>query len=364
MMAPTDKGLSPGCVQVLLKSPILLESQMETIKGDTTLKTQTFGLTFKAGTKGALEAAVQKLCSDVEAAVRAGCQCVVLSDRATGVALDPEQPPIPSLLATGAVHHHLIRTGLRSDTSIVVDTAQAFSTHHAAMLIGYGAHAICPYLAYETARQWRLSSRTQSLIKSGKVPDVSVEGAQKNLKKSLEKGILKILSKMGISLLSCYHGAQIFECYGLGKGVVDMCFTGSVSRIGGMNMDDLQREAESFWVKVSGVLWVCGCGGVELSPAARVCNSVPAASTHPCTEAVTCISQLLITHWCVNPFPPTGLPGQGHVQAGGLWLHPVQAQGRVPLQQPDHGQAAAQVHRPGRRQRRRPRRLPGLHEAL
>jgi glutamate synthase (ferredoxin) len=83
--------------------------------------------------------------------------------------MNAEQVPIPALLATGAVHHHLIRTGLRSDTSIVVETAQAFSTHHAAMLIGYGAHALCPYLAYETARQWRLSSRTQSLVKSGKV---------------------------------------------------------------------------------------------------------------------------------------------------------------------------------------------------
>lgn len=82
------------------------------------------------------------------------------------------------------------------------------------------------------------------------MPDISVADAQKNLKKSLEKGILKILSKMGISLLSCYHGAQIFECYGLGKAVVDLAFTGSVSRIGGMDLNDLQREAEGFWIKV------------------------------------------------------------------------------------------------------------------
>jgi len=243
--------LNPGSDsyrQVLLKSPILLESQMETLKGDTELGTKTFALNFTAGESGALEAAVRKLCGDVEAAVQAGCQCVVLSDRAGGE-MDAGKPPIPSLLATGAVHHHLIKTGLRSDTSIVVDTAQAFSTHHAAVLIGYGAHAICPYLAYETARQWRLSPRTQALIKTGKVPDITVPDAQKNLKKSLEKGILKILSKMGISLLSCYHGAQIFECYGLGRGVVDLCFAGSVSRIGGMDLNDLQREAESFWIK-------------------------------------------------------------------------------------------------------------------
>jgi len=82
------------------------------------------------------------------------------------------------------------------------------------------------------------------------VPDISVKDSQKNLKKSLEKGILKILSKMGISLLGCYHGAQIFEAYGLGRDVIDTAFTGSVSRIGGMNFADLQREAESFWAKV------------------------------------------------------------------------------------------------------------------
>eukprot|EP00879_Flechtneria_rotunda_P013236 GHRR01013821.1.p1 GENE.GHRR01013821.1~~GHRR01013821.1.p1 ORF type:complete len:818 (+),score=242.98 GHRR01013821.1:285-2456(+) len=164
--------LNPGADtyrQVLLNSPILLETQMATIAQDTQLGTKTFPITFKARLQGSLTAALQQLCADVEQAVKAGCQCVVLSDRVTQSAMQPDVVPIPSLLATGAVHHHLIRTGLRSDTSIVVETAQAFSTHHAAMLIGYGAHAVCPYLAYETARQWRLSSRTQSLIKSGKV---------------------------------------------------------------------------------------------------------------------------------------------------------------------------------------------------
>ena len=104
------------------------------------------------------------------------------------------------------------------------------------------------------------------MIKSGKVADLSVEDAQKNLKKALEKGTLKILSKMGISLLSCYHGAQIFECYGLGPEVVDTAFRGSVSRIGGLDLADLQRESESFWTKVQPWL-LCserggqGCGG-------------------------------------------------------------------------------------------------------
>jgi len=233
--------------QVLLKSPILLESEMAAIAQDKVLGSKSFKLVFEGGKAGALEGALKKLCSDVEAAVKAGCQCVVLSDRVD--VTDPKHPPIPALLAVGAVHHHLIKTGLRSDTSIVVDTSTCFTTHQAAALIGYGAHAICPYLAYETSRQWRLSARTQSLIKAGKVPDLSVKDAQKNLKKSLEKGILKILSKMGISLLQCYHGAQIFEAYGLGSDVVDLCFKGSVSRISGMSLSDLQRESEAFWSK-------------------------------------------------------------------------------------------------------------------
>ena len=88
------------------------------------------------------------------------------------------------------------------------------------------------------------------MVKSGKMADMSVADGQKNFKKAIEKGVLKILSKMGISLLSCYHGAQIFEIYGLGDEVVDLAFRGSVSRIGGLSIDDLQREAESFWIKV------------------------------------------------------------------------------------------------------------------
>ena len=95
------------------------------------------------------------------------------------------------------------------------------------------------------------------MIKSGKVPDVSIADAQQNYKKALEKGMLKILSKMGISLLSCYHGAQIFEIYGLGKEVVDTAFRGSVSRIGGLSLDEIQRESESFWIKVGLLMLPC-----------------------------------------------------------------------------------------------------------
>jgi glutamate synthase (ferredoxin) len=236
--------------QILLKSPVLLEGEVEAIKTDTILGTKTFNVAYQMGAPGALKAAIEALCCDVEAAVRAGCECVVLSDRPlAGSTPDASRSPIPPLLAVGAVHHHLIRVGLRTETSIVSETAQCFSTHHVAMLVGFGAHAVCPYLGFESCRQWRASPRTGNLIKTGKVPDVSPARATMNFKKALEKGLLKILSKMGISLLSCYHGAQIFEVYGLGRDVIDLAFAGTVSRIGGMSFDDIQRETDAFWAK-------------------------------------------------------------------------------------------------------------------
>jgi glutamate synthase (ferredoxin) len=160
---------------------------------------------FEAGKPGALKAALEELCAAAEGAVRGGAGCLVISDRGE---LDEARVPIPTLLAVGAVHHHLITARLRSDTSIVAETAQAFSTHHIAVLVGYGAHGVVPYLALESCRQWQCAPRTKNLVKSGRIPALSMRAAQRNFKKALEKGVLKILSKMGISLLSCYHGAQ------------------------------------------------------------------------------------------------------------------------------------------------------------
>lgn len=144
---------------------------------------------------------------------------------------------MPSFLATGAIHHRLIQEGLRSKCSIVVDTAQCWSTHHYACLVGYGASAICPYLALETVRQehTRISATKKGL-------EIDIIQAQLNYKKAIEKGLLKILSKMGISLLSSYQGAQIFEILGLADDVVAIAFKGSTSRVGGLSMDDVERE--------------------------------------------------------------------------------------------------------------------------
>lgn len=235
--------------QVILSSPVLNEGELDSLLKDPLLKSHVLPTFFdiRKGLDGSLEKTLNKLCEAADEAVRNGSQLLVLSDRSDEP--EPTRPAIPILLAVGAVHQHLIQNGLRMSASIVADTAQCFSTHQFACLIGYGASAVCPYLALETCRQWRLSNKTVNLMRNGKMPSVTIEQAQKNFCKAVKTGLLKILSKMGISLLSSYCGAQIFEIYGLGKDVVDLAFCGSVSKIGGLTLDELARETLSFWVK-------------------------------------------------------------------------------------------------------------------
>lgn len=235
--------------QVILSSPVLNEGELEFLLKDPYLKPQVLQTFFdiRKGLEGSLEKTLNKLCKTADEAVRNGCQLLILSDRSDE--LEPTRPAIPILLAVGAVHQHLIQSGLRMSASIVAETAQCFSTHQFACLIGYGASAVCPYLALETCRQWRLSNKTVNLMRNGKMPTVTIEQAQKNFCKAVKSGLQKILSKMGISLLSSYCGAQIFEIYGLGKEVVDLAFCGSVSSIGGLTLDELARETLSFWVR-------------------------------------------------------------------------------------------------------------------
>ncbi|XP_047063051.1 ferredoxin-dependent glutamate synthase, chloroplastic-like isoform X1 [Lolium rigidum] len=235
--------------QVTLSSPVLNEGELDSLLNDPKLKPKVLSTYFniRKGLDGSLDKAINALCEEADAAVRSGSQLLVLSDRSEE--LEPTRPAIPILLAVGAIHQHLIQNGLRMSASIVADTAQCFSTHQFACLIGYGASAVCPYLALETCRQWRLSKKTVNLMRNGKMPTVTIEQAQRNFIKAVKSGLLKILSKMGISLLSSYCGAQIFEIYGLGQEVVDLAFCGSVSKIGGLNLDELGRETLSFWVK-------------------------------------------------------------------------------------------------------------------
>jgi glutamate synthase (ferredoxin) len=233
-----------------LASPILNEAELEQIC-QSDFDTAHLSTLFKiaSGPEG-LQRAVTALCQAATAAVRSGKKILVLSDR-LDVSGNPAQLSesfsyIPPLLAVGAVHHHLIRQGLRMKASLIVDTAQCWSTHHFACLVGYGASAVCPYLAWETVRHWWSDAKTQSLMERGKIPSVPITGAQHNYRKAIEAGLLKILSKMGISLLSSYHGAQIFEAIGIGADLLHLGFTGTASRLGGLSVADLAQEVLSF----------------------------------------------------------------------------------------------------------------------
>ena len=230
---------------VHIKTPVLFDEDVETIMGLKELAAVRVPARYAgSGGKGEMAKAVADLCAAAEKAVADGSQAVIISDRPD--CGDASMPAIPSMLAVGAVHHHLIKVGLRSRTSIVVESSSSFSTHHFACLIGFGASAVNPWLALETCRQWRGSTKIENAIKRGKMPNMSVADVQRNYKAAVNKGLKKILSKMGISLLTSYHGAQILECYGIGPEVIDIAFKGTVSRIGGMSMDDLAAETALF----------------------------------------------------------------------------------------------------------------------
>ncbi len=234
--------------KLALETPVLNEPELEAVR-TSGFKTTTLSTLFEiaAGPQG-LEAAVNALRDQAVEAVRAGTKILILSDRvADGV--NEGYSYIPPLLAVGAVHHHLIRQGLRMKVSLIVDTAQCWSTHHFACLIGYGASAVCPYLTLETVRQWVCDPKTNRLMDNGKLPKLTQEQAQKNYRKAVEAGLLKILSKMGISLLSSYQGAQIFEAIGIGMDIVKLSFAGTTSRLGGLSMTELAQELISFHQK-------------------------------------------------------------------------------------------------------------------
>ena len=178
-----------------------------------------------------LKAALETLAADAVAAVKAGKAIVVLTDRD----IDPARLPIPALLATGGVHHALIQAGLRCDANLVVYTGAARDPHQIAALIGYGATAVCPYLAYQSILE---------MVRSGEVK-LSPTKALANYRKGIDKGLLKVMSKMGISAIASYRGAQLFEVVGMHEEVVDMCLKGSVSRVSGANFADFETDQKT-----------------------------------------------------------------------------------------------------------------------
>jgi glutamate synthase (NADPH/NADH) large chain len=184
-----------------------------------------------AGGGEALRARLAEICAEVSEAIAGGTRLIVLSDRSRDD--NPARVPIPSLLLTGAVHHHLIRWKSRTRAGLIVEAGDVRECHHVALLIGYGAAAVNPYLAIESARD---------LVRRGMLTGITETRAEQNLLKALNKGLLKIMSKMGVSTVASYTGAQIFEAIGLGEEVIATCFAGTTSRLGGVGFDVLAGE--------------------------------------------------------------------------------------------------------------------------
>ena len=221
------------CRQIELPHPVLTVAEFDKLrfvdKNHFQAKTINTYFFVELGGKG-MARALERICQYAEDAIEDGFEIIILSDRA----IDSDHAPVPSLLVTAAVHHHLIRKGLRGKVGILVEAGDIWETHHFATLLGYGAAGICPYMAFESLAFMNRSKRIDG--------DFSNEVLFANYIKAVNKELLKIFSKMGISTLQSYQGAQIFECLGLNKEVIDKYFPGTISRIGGMGIDEIARE--------------------------------------------------------------------------------------------------------------------------
>lgn len=213
-----------------LKDPILTNEDFEKLKNINVngFATKTISLLFNPDKEKEFIKALDKVTKEAQEAAENGYSFILLSDRG----INKKNAAIPSLLATGAVHHALIKSEQRTQVNLLLECADAKEVQHFALLLGYGADCINPYLAFETIKY---------LIDEGEI-ETSSDDAINNYKKAINKGILKILSKMGISTLQSYRGAQIFEALGLGKEVIDKCFAGTTSRIGGVDLLTLGKE--------------------------------------------------------------------------------------------------------------------------
>ncbi|MEP6675877.1 MAG: glutamate synthase large subunit [Ferruginibacter sp.] len=226
--------LPTHCHTVALKQPILTSKELEKIRSIDTgiFQAKTLQTYFRAdGKPGSLQKGIERLCRYAEDAVHDGYEVLVLCDRA----VDSDHASIPSLLAVAAVHHHLIRKGLRGQVGIVMEAGDVWEVHHFACLIAFGATAVNPYLAMASIRNMKANGSLQS--------NEDWEKLRSNYIKAINDGLLKVFSKMGISTLQSYQGAQIMEILGLNKEVVDKYFTGATSRIQGIGLDEIAKEA-------------------------------------------------------------------------------------------------------------------------
>jgi len=215
--------------RLLVDSPVLSEEKFQELRALNGDEYRSTLIDLNYDPAMGLEAAIRAVCDQAVTAVRDGTVILVLSDRE----IRQDRLPMHALLATGAVHHRLISEGLRCDTNIVVETGTVRDPHHFAVLIGYGATAVFPYLAYESL---------QGMVDSKEISEVPADKLAQNYRKGINKGLFKIISKMGISTIASYRGAQLFEIVGLDDAVVDLCFKDSVSRIQGAGFGDLEDD--------------------------------------------------------------------------------------------------------------------------
>lgn len=239
-LGPQGNLLEPtaaSCRSVTLPFPVIDNDELAKLihinaDGDLPgLKAVTLsGLYRVSGGGAALAARLDAMCAEADAAIADGARLIVLSDRHS----DAEHAPVPSLLLTSAIHHHLIRTKQRTRVGLLVEAGDVREVHHVALLIGYGAAAVNPYLAMESV---------EDLVRAGTfLPDTEPEQAIRNLIKALGKGVLKVMSKMGISTVASYRGAQVFEAVGLDASFVDTYFHGTTTKIGGIGLEVVARE--------------------------------------------------------------------------------------------------------------------------
>ncbi|QKW05938.1 glutamate synthase large subunit [Streptomyces sp. NA04227] len=239
-LGPQGNLLEPtaaSCRSVTLPFPVIDNDELAKLihinaDGDMAgMKAATLSGLYRVGGGGdALAARLEEICAEADAAIEAGARLIVLSDRHS----DAEHAPIPSLLLTAAVHHHLIRTKQRTQVGLLVEAGDVREVHHVALLIGFGAAAVNPYLAMESV---------EDLVRAGTfLPGTEPEQAIRNLIKALGKGVLKVMSKMGISTVASYRGAQVFEAIGLAEEFVAKYFDGTATKIGGVGIDVIAKE--------------------------------------------------------------------------------------------------------------------------
>jgi glutamate synthase (NADPH/NADH) large chain len=229
LLQPTPES----CRRIKLNTPILTNEELAKLRVIDLpgLTSVTLSTLFTIADKGTgLEKAMDRLYRQADLVIKKGASILILSDRGT----DKDNAPIPALLAVSGLHHHLIRKGTRTKIGIVLESGEPREEHHFSTLIGYGASGINPYLVYETL---------DHMIQTGFLPDIEYDQAVANYNKAVVKGVVKVMSKMGISTIQSYCGAQIFEALGLDRGVVDKYFTWTPSRMDGIGLDDIAHEA-------------------------------------------------------------------------------------------------------------------------